>query len=327
VDHGSHAFRPQGRKELTNPKKTILAGLVAFAGIVFALPVGATTFYHDLPNDDLTYQAPIYLHLTEEDMPNCHTKIYKTLMIYQSLQETGCGGFPTPGVRYLSPIAAEDDVFVIDCSFDRGDPIACAAQSPVGFGGWGKCAPPPPINVSWYIFCADDYHDLDPGEVGEAQDQIVSQIAFYLLNGEGSGTSTSLEAALAAVLPTFGWDEATGTGNGMNTHVLTEQLNENIGNATATFPVCLTYNWLDLVDQFQGMTQGTIGAQRFHVTSNLGTPSTLNLDLSRSTVATGTAFNGIVDKIQLFWAALEWFLFGAFVWWDLFIRGKGNDEV
>jgi hypothetical protein len=140
----------------------------------------------------------------------------------------------------------------------------------------------------------------------------------------GAPPEETLDDRLTAVLPTFEWVQPTSTGNGTEAHALTDSLNTNIGSATATFPMCLTYNWLTFVDQFKSMTDGTVSPQQFRMTSNLGTPSSLTIDASRGTVATGTSFLGIVNMLSLFVAAVGWTLFGIMVFRDIFVKQEGE---
>jgi hypothetical protein len=133
------------------------------------------------------------------------------------------------------------------------------------------------------------------------------------------------QAQLESYLPTWHWGDSTSTGNGTATTTFEDHLNASMGAATATFPLCLSYSWSELLDTLVGITDGSAAPQTMVFDSHIGNGNatrTLALDLGRSSVASDTHMIASANKISGFLLASAWAIFGLYVIFNLFLGHK-----
>jgi len=142
-------------------------------------------------------------------------------------------------------------------------------------------------------------------------------------------TGDNLDYDFGTMLPTIEWSAATTSGNGTASSTLSQKFDWAIGSATTTFPACIAWSWMQIVDTFVGMTKGDISAQGFKITPHFVASSTPYTLTTTSTVFTTDLphFAEFTTMWQNAFAVLAWTGFGIFIIKDVMDRGKKNNAA
>jgi len=129
-------------------------------------------------------------------------------------------------------------------------------------------------------------------------------------------TSMYSNATMTQYLPTLGWSNDSASSSQVGTYQ--SHLNEMLGTATATFPLCLSYPWFGLVDVIERQTfVDQQSVQGLTLSSGMVPTTTIDLSSFPSWIA-DTGMKDTIDTISTYAQALAWLLFGLFVFEDLF---------
>lgn len=144
--------------------------------------------------------------------------------------------------------------------------------------------------------------------------------------------TSSTDDYIDQMMPIISWGSSTTTGNGSSTTPLTNEIRDKIlGGSTDRFPGCFVNPFLDLIEAFNGASNGTADPQSF----NIAVPKLysdekidLNLDLNHQSTLT-TKTDAWASNWGTFLVTLIWIAFGFFVLFDLKnIFGKrANDDA
>lgn len=140
------------------------------------------------------------------------------------------------------------------------------------------------------------------------------------INYEGQNPYEAESDDVIRYMPTIAWGNATDTGNGTATSVYSDTVLSYIGEASSTFPLCIVTPFIDLLDDFRGMTDGTLESQSLIIGTGFST-GTIELDPDREEILSesGSAAN-IRDYVWALLGSICYLLLGWYILNDLFLK-------
>lgn len=149
-------------------------------------------------------------------------------------------------------------------------------------------------------------------------------IPFFSINvalGDLPLPESTYDGFFSTNTPSFLWGSTSPTlyGDG----IVGQHFNSFVGSATNTFPLCVAYSWLSLIDTAEKLTSGGQNSQSIIFAGGIIPTTTLSLSQAPSVFASIGLVN-ILNLIIPFTEALAWLSLGYFIFKDLFMGS--NDQ-